>query len=94
MPEKSSMTIAAALGSLPFPITKDAAIDRIGDRLIPCEPGGVAVPLASVLKGVPAERFDDYLHAARLVERRWSGLARSLAEVARAEGAAGRPPRI
>lgn len=94
MPDKSSMSIAAALGSLPFPISKNAAIDRIGDRLIPCEPGDVAVPLASVLRGVPAERFDDYLQAARLVENRWSGLSRSLAAVARAESAAGRHARI
>lgn len=89
MPHKSSLALSAALGSLEFPITKEAAIARIGDRTIPTD-HGVAVSLADLLRGVAEREFEDYLHAARLVDERWSRLARNLAAVEAAEAGAAR----
>ena len=84
MRDKTTQALSAALGSLPFPISKQAAIQRLGDATVPTD-HGVAVPLADLLQGVPAERFHDYLHASRLVDERWTRLARNLAAVERAE---------
>lgn len=78
--------IRNALGALPYPITKQEAIRRVGEQAFPYE--DLRVPLADVLRGVHAERFPDAKAAQRAVDERWSRLARMLDEVSRAERAA------
>lgn len=81
--------LAAALGTLEYPISKDAAVATLRGWEIPTAGAdAAALPLSDVLKGVSATRFRDATQATRLVERRWGAIAKSIEAVEAAERAA------
>lgn len=83
LPGDSLAGIQNALGSLPYPISKQEAIRRLGEAEFPYD--DLRVPLANLLRGVPVDDFPDEKAAQRAVGERWTRLARMLEEVSRAE---------
>lgn len=83
-PREPSTLAGAALGTFRFPLTKAEAIARVGDRTIPYSPD-IRVPLADLVRGLPARTLQDSAAATAALDRRWAGIARSLAAVEAAE---------
>src|SRR5579884_256497 len=70
--------VEESFASLPFPIEKETAIARIGDRPLPWDS---SFTLGDVLRGVPAKEFRDPFHAARATDERLARFARALEAV-------------
>lgn len=78
----ASASMTQALSHLAYPTTRAEAIRSVGDWEV--EEG---VPLSALLAGVADESFRDYGTAAKAVDKRWSRIARTLAEIDAAEQA-------
>lgn len=78
----ASAAMTAALSNLAYPTTRADAIRAVGEWEV--EEG---IPLGVLLEGVAEESFRDYGTAAKAVDRRWTRIARALAEVEAAERA-------
>ena len=75
--EAASAAVTAAFSLLPYPITKDAAIEAVGGWSVPCD-DGTRVPLAAMLAALPVDRFEDPAQAAEAVDRHWGDVTRTL----------------
>ena len=83
-PVRGSETIAAAFRKVQFPITKAELILKLGDAAVVFDRDAIA-PIAEIVRGIPAIRFDSVNQARRAVDARWEKVARNLAAVERAE---------
>lgn len=66
---QASARITAALGTLKYPIEKDAAADKVQKWRIPMEEQEVS--LADILEHVPKDRFLDVADATKAVDQHW-----------------------
>jgi hypothetical protein len=76
--------IEESFSLLPFPIHKEEAIARVGDRPLP---GGDGLVLGDILRGLPEKAFRDPFRAARATDDRMLAIAKALAQVEAAERA-------
>ena len=74
--EAASAAVAAAFSLLPYPISKDMAIEAVGDWKVPC--GARRVPLGRMLDAMPVEEFESPQMAVNAVDRHWGDLSRML----------------
>lgn len=82
--QKASAAVTAALGTLPYPVTKHEAIARVGDWQVPLDKD-TSVSLADILNGISADQFENVGQASRVVDQQWGRIARTLEDVARAQ---------
>lgn len=75
---EASASITAALSTLPFPITKQEAIGRVGDWKVPV--GGDRVPLSQMLEAMPKEDFTDPADAINAVDQHWGRMVANLSK--------------
>ena len=80
--ETAQAIVEESFASLAFPIEKEAAIARVGDRALPWDS---AFTLGDVLRGLPDKAFRDPFHAARAADERLARIAKSLEAVSAAE---------
>lgn len=85
--QKASAALTAALGTLSYPISKEAAIEAIGTWKIG-HIKDVPVALGNMLKGVPDEEFRDVSHAARALDQHWGRMLANLDAMAAVEAKA------
>lgn len=82
--QEASAAITAALGTLSYPVEKDAAIRKVGDWKVPY--GEEArVPLAQILEAIPTERFSHVGEATSAVDAHWGRIAETLQGLAATE---------
>lgn len=81
---QGSETIAAAFRKVEFPISKQELIRKLGNAAVVYDQDAVA-PIAELVRGIPAIRFDSVNQARRAVDARWEKLAKNLAAIERAE---------
>lgn len=67
---RGSAAVTAALGTLPFPVSKEEAIQRVGDWKVPYGDGST-VPLRAILEKVPEDGFEDVGEALIAVDQHW-----------------------
>ncbi|MEA3200311.1 MAG: hypothetical protein QOE90_1739 [Thermoplasmata archaeon] len=80
--EIAHAVVEESLSLLRFPIEKEVAIARIGDRPLPVDG---SLTLGDILRGVPAKAFADPFHAARAADARIDTITKALEAVAQAE---------
>ena len=73
---EASASITAALATLPFPVTKEEAIGRVGNWKVPV--GRERVPLARMLEAMPKEEFADPADAINAVDQHWGRMVANL----------------
>ena len=74
--EAASAAVSAAFSLLPYPISKDMAIEAVGDWKVPCGPR--RVPLGAMLDRLPEDEFESPQAAVNAVDRHWGELIRDL----------------
>ena len=74
--EAASAAVMAAFSLLPYPISKDMAIEAVGDWKVPC--GNRRVPLGRMLDALPEREFESPRSAVNAVDRHWGDIMGSL----------------
>jgi hypothetical protein len=74
--EAASAAVTAAFSLLPYPISKDMAIEALGSWPIPL--GRESVPLGRMLDLLPEEDFEGPMDAVRAMDRHWRDIERDL----------------
>jgi hypothetical protein len=82
--QQASASVAAALGTLPFPIDKPDAVRKVGDWKVPLAEGE-KVPLGQILAALPQETFRNVGEATNAVDQHWGRIADMLAGRERTE---------
>lgn len=75
--EAASAAVTAAFSILPYPITKDEAIEAVGGWPVPCG-DGKRVVLGRMLDLLPQDEFREPMEAVREMDRHWAELQRRL----------------
>jgi hypothetical protein len=70
--EAASAAVTAAFSLLPYPISKDMAIEAVGDWKVPC--GAQRIPLGRMLDMLPEQEFESPQSAVNAMDRHWGDL--------------------
>lgn len=70
--ESASAAVSAAFSLLPYPISKDMAIEAVGDWKVPC--GEQRVALGRMLSMLPVREFESPESAVNAVDRHWGDI--------------------
>ena len=83
---EASASITAAFATLPYPVSKEEAMRKVGEWKVPL--GDEKIPLGRLLEGMPVEEFSDTTDAIRSIDQHWLRMTASL----RGETIVGQPP--
>lgn len=75
--QEASASMTAAFATLPYPVTKQQAVEKLGDWKVPLAEGE-RVPLRKLLEGMPEEEFSDPTQAVRAVDQHWGRMVANL----------------
>lgn len=76
-----SLRLTEALASLPYPISKSAALDKVGRLPLPNQDADIQVSVGNILQGVRTSTFLDAQHAEQAIFERWERFSRSLGAI-------------
>lgn len=74
---EASAAVTAAMSLLPYPISKDMAIEAVGSWNVPCGEGK-SVLLGRMLEALPVDEFESPARAVQEMDRHWGDVSRMM----------------